>query len=155
MKSLVATVLLACSAVGLAWADAQAPSAEVAAKGMSVSEQIKQIERDWADAMTSGNLDKVAQIVGDDWMGISYDGSRASKQKLLADVKAGQDKAESIEIGPMEVKVLGSVAIVQGSDTEKSTMNGKDTSGKWVWMDVFAKRHGRWVAVRSQSAMIK
>jgi hypothetical protein len=54
----------------------------------------------------------------------------------------------------MDVKVLGNVAIVQGSDTEKSTMNGKDTSGKWVWMDVFVKRDGKWVAVRSQAARV-
>ena len=35
------------------------------------------------------------------------------------------------------------------------TTKGKDTSGKWVWMDVFAKRDGKWVAVRSQAAMVK
>jgi len=45
--------------------------------------------------------------------------------------------------------------VVQGSDTEKSSMNGKDTSGKWVWMDVFAKRDGKWVAVRSESTKLK
>ena len=55
----------------------------------------------------------------------------------------------------MDVKVLGNVAVVQGSDTEKSSAGGKDTSGKWVWMDVFVKREGKWVAVRSQSAMVK
>jgi hypothetical protein len=55
----------------------------------------------------------------------------------------------------MDVKVLGNVAVVQGSDTEKSLTNGKDTSGKWVWMDVFVKREGAWVVVRSQSAMVQ
>jgi len=64
-------------------------------------------------------------------------------------------KLTSIEVGPMEVKVLGTVAVVQGSDTEKSMFKGKDTSGKYVWMDVFAKRDGKWVAVRSQIAQIK
>ena len=64
-------------------------------------------------------------------------------------------KLESFDFGPMSVKVLGNVAVVQGSDTEKSTANGKDSSGKFVWMDVFAKREGKWVAVRSQSAMVK
>jgi hypothetical protein len=55
----------------------------------------------------------------------------------------------------MDVKVIGTVAIVQGSDTEKSSSKGKDTSGKWVWMDVFVKRDGKWQAMRSQSAMVK
>jgi hypothetical protein len=55
----------------------------------------------------------------------------------------------------MDVKVLGSVAVVQGSDTEKSTNDGKDSSGKYVWTDVFAKRDGKWVAVRSQVTLVK
>ena len=55
----------------------------------------------------------------------------------------------------MDVKVIGSIAVVQGSDTEKSSNKGKDTSGKWVWMDVFVNRDGKWMAVRSQSAMVK
>jgi hypothetical protein len=50
------------------------------------------------------------------------------------------------------VKVLGSVAVVQGTNTEKSTSaDGKDSSGKYAWMDVFVKRDGKWVVVRSQS----
>ena len=55
----------------------------------------------------------------------------------------------------MEVKVLGNIAVVQGSDTEKSSMSGKDTSGKYAWMDVFVKREGKQAAVRSQVARVK
>ena len=54
----------------------------------------------------------------------------------------------------MDVKVIGNVAVVQGSDTEKSSYKGTDTSGKWAWMDVFVKRDGKWLAVRSQLARV-
>jgi ketosteroid isomerase-like protein len=155
MKKFVGTVLMVCAGVGLALADAPAPTAAAAAKGPSVSEAIKQLEHDWTDALKAGDVDKISQIVADDWAGIGYDGSKETKQSFLADVKSGKDKAESVEIGPMDVKVLGNVAVVQGSDTEKSMTNGKDTSGKWVWMDVFVKRDGKWVAVRSEAAMVK
>jgi uncharacterized protein (TIGR02246 family) len=138
----------------VAFADAPAPAA-AAAKGESVSHLIIQLERDWADAMKAGDADKVAQVLADDWMAIGYDGSKATKKSLVADVKSGKDKAESVDFGPMDVKVLGNVAIVQGSDTEKSVSNGKDSSGKWVWTDVFVKRDGKWLAVRSQNAMVK
>ncbi len=151
MNKLAGAVLLVSACVGLAFAQTQTPPA----KGPSVAQAIKQLEHDWTDAAKAGDTDKLSQILADDWTGIGYDGKKATKQSILADVKSGANKMESFEFGPMDVKVLGSVAVVQGSDTEKSTTGGKDSSGKWVWMDVFAKRDGKWVAVRSQSAKLQ
>jgi hypothetical protein len=37
----------------------------------------------------------------------------------------------------------------------KYALKGKDSSGKLAWIDVFAKRDGKWMAVRSQNAMVK
>jgi ketosteroid isomerase-like protein len=155
MKNLVGTVLMVCAAIGSALADTPAPTAAATAKAPPVSQAIKQLEQDWTDALKAGDVDKIGQIVADDWIGLEYDGSKETKQSLLAGVKSGKDKAESVDMGPMDVKVLGSVAVVQGSDTEKSMTNGKDSSGKYVWMDVFVKRNGNWVAVRSESSIVK
>ena len=55
----------------------------------------------------------------------------------------------------MDVKVLGNVAVVQGSDTDKSSYGGKDTSGKYVWTDVYVKRGGKWQAVRSHISKVE
>lgn len=148
MKKLAAGILLIFSCFGLAIAQAPTPQA----KGPSTSESIKQLEHDWADAAKAGDTDKVSQILADDWIGVGYDGSKETKQSHLADMKTGKFKLESFEFGPMDVKVLGSVAVVQGTNTEKSTgVDGKDSSGKYAWMDVFVKRDGKWVVVRSQS----
>ena len=119
------------------------------------AEAVKQVERDWIDAQKAADVEKLGKIIGDDWQGLGFDGTKNTKQKFLADVKSGATKVQSIEVGPMDVKLVNGVAIVQGSDTEKSSYKGKDTSGKWAWMDVFVKRDGRWQAVRSQSTLIK
>ena len=58
-------------------------------------------------------------------------------------------------MGPMDVRVFGSIGVVQGSDTEKSSYKGKDTSGKYVWMDVFQKKNGKWQAVRSEVTKVQ
>jgi ketosteroid isomerase-like protein len=121
----------------------------------SPAEAVKQLERDWSEAQKTRDIDKLSQIIADDWSGLGYDGAKSTKKDLLNDVKSGTSKLETFEIGPMDVKVIGTIAIVQGSDTEKSSSKGKDTSGKWVWMDVFVNRDGKWQAVRSQSAMVK
>lgn len=40
------------------------------------------------------------------------------------------------------------------SNTEKSKEAGKDTSGKYMWMDVFVKQNGKWQAVASESTKV-
>jgi len=151
MKKLTGAILLVTACIGLAFAqDKMTP-----AKGTSVADAVKQVEHDWTDAMKAGDADKLGQIVADDWIGLGPDGKTESKQAFIADFKSGKSRTESYDFGPMTVKVIGNVAIVQGSDTEKSTTGGRDSSGKYVWMDVFDKRDGKWVAVRSQLAKVQ
>ena len=119
-----------------------------------VAKHQKALLKDWLAAQKAGDIDKLSQIVAGDWVGIN-NGKRETRQSYLAAVKSGEAKIESFEIGPMSVKVLGSVAVVQGSDTETGLTNGKDSSRKYVWMDVFVKRAGKWVALRSQDAIVK
>jgi len=73
----------------------------------------------------------------------------------LGDLKSGNDKLESFEIGSMDVKVLDNVAVVQGSVTEKRTTRGQDWTGKAVFTDVFVKRGDKWVIVRSHANRVK
>ncbi len=122
---------------------------------MTTADELRQLERNWTAAMEAANSNQLNQILADDWTGLYTDGSKLTKQQYLSELKAGEMKLQSFDFGPMDVKVIGSVAVVQGSDTEKSSMKGKDTSGKWVWMDVFEKRDGKWEAVRSEVAKVQ
>jgi ketosteroid isomerase-like protein len=147
MKILVG-VLLTMWVGSMALADARAPVGGVVTGNERATETLKQLERDWAAAEQAGDSDKIGRIVADDWSGVS-DGRRLTKTQLLEHVKSSKHETVSVEFGPMDVKILGDVAVVQGSDVE----TGTSTSGQEIWMDVFANRDGRWVAVRSQSTM--
>ena len=143
MKKTVGALLTICIGA-IALADTRAPT--------STAETLKQLERDWAVAMKTGDGEQIGRILGDDWIEVSNDGRKLTREQLIAGVKSGRVKVESIEFGPLDVKVLGDVAVVQGSHVERSTTNGQSISGEVVWMDVFANRNGKWVVVRSQSA---
>jgi ketosteroid isomerase-like protein len=92
------------------------------------------------------------RIIADEWVGVDHEGKSFTKAKVMADLKSGAATQQSVELGEMKVRVIGNTAFVAGSDTEKSTYKGKDTSGKYYWTDVFMLRNGRWQAVASQSA---
>jgi ketosteroid isomerase-like protein len=128
-------------------ADTRPPMGPVAAECEHVAQTLRQLERDWADAEGAGDSARIARILADDWTGVGNDGSKLTKEQLIARIKSRKVRTPSVELGPMEVKVLGEVAVVQGRDLERSAANGD-----LVWMDVFTRRDGQWVAVRSQSA---
>jgi hypothetical protein len=58
-------------------------------------------------------------------------------------------------LGPMDVLVLGNVAAVHGSVTEKRHRDGKDVSGEFLYMDLLVKRAGTWVVIRSTGLRVK
>jgi len=119
-----------------------------------VVETIKQFEQDMGDAMVARNIEKLNQIYADDWASIGSSGKIITKEDVLSDFKSGKHKLVSFENGPMDVQVLGNVAVVQASVNEKRIQDGKDISGRFVFMDLLEKRAGKWVVVRTLGARV-
>jgi ketosteroid isomerase-like protein len=144
-----------CAGTPLAQAQNKAVDAKKpAASGNAAADELKQIENDWTDAVKAKNAEKLGDILADGWVGLDWDGKTPDKAKALADLKAPGNSLDSFEMGPMKVRIFGNTAVVTGSDTEKSAENGKDTSGKYIWTDVFVKQNGKWRAVASQSTKV-
>ncbi len=135
-------------------ASAKPKSSVVRKAATPVAEALKQIENDWVVAQKGRDAAKLSAILGDDWVGLGWSGKTANKAQALANLNATGESLDSIEMGPMNVRVFGTVAIVTGSDTEKSKSEGKDSSGKYTWTDVFVQRNGVWKAVASQSTKV-
>ncbi|HMG52284.1 MAG TPA: nuclear transport factor 2 family protein [Kofleriaceae bacterium] len=124
-----------------------------ASQDPGVADTIKQLEQNWADAMTVVDIPKLSQIVADDWIS-GYPGKTSTKANFLDDVKSGKHKLEACEFGPREVKVLGDVAVLQGSVTETRIADGQRSTFRVAYMDVWVKRGDRWVVVRSYATKL-
>jgi ketosteroid isomerase-like protein len=151
MKKFVGAVVFTCVCAGLVLAqNPKAPSEDA-----SVADTLKQLAQDFGDAIKDVDTDKINQILTDDWVSLGSSGRILTREAFLSDLKSGNHKLESFKIGPMDVKVLDNVAVVQGTVTEKRTDRGQDTSGHGSWMDVCVKRGDKWVIVRSHSSWVK
>jgi ketosteroid isomerase-like protein len=129
---------------------ADAPNAKTQDPAVVVA--IKKLENDLGDAMVASNIEKIDQAYADDWATIASSGEMFTKEGLLQDFKSGNHKLMSFENGPMNVQVIGDVALVQASVKEKRIQDGKDISGQFVFMDLLKKRAGKWVIVRTLAA---
>lgn len=148
MKAPMKTVLVLASCVFFHSVLAEPPKA--ASDGPSVADTIKQSVRDWCDAMIADDVDKLNRLIADDWTD-GYPGKIATKSSFLSDFKSGKHTLQACDFGQMDVKVLGNVAVIQGSVTEKRLKDGQVSSVRVAFMDAFEKRGDRWVVVRSQA----
>ena len=151
MNGLIRWALVAVACVGMA----PAASARAQWNDPAVVEAIEQIERDMGQAMVAADLETLNRIFADDWTSIGASGTVVTKEKVLRDFKSGVDRLEAFELGPMDVRVKGNVAVVHGSVTEKRIRAGQDVGGEYVWMDLMEKRNGTWVVVRSAGAIVR
>jgi ketosteroid isomerase-like protein len=130
-----------------------APATSSAKDTAKAEKELLQLERDWTQASLKGDATALGKILGDDWVGQGPAGTM-TKAQVLAELKSGDNKTDSITLGDMKVRVYGDTAVVTGSDDEKSSYKGKDTSGHYTWTDVFVKRKGHWEAVASQGTLM-
>jgi len=144
MKALLKMVIAVVCCISLDPVLAQPPRAP--AQDPGVYDTIMQLSHEWGDAEIASDVDKLSQIVADDWTA-DYPGHLVTKAAFLSDIRSGKGKLLSFELGPHEVKAFGEVAVVQGSVTERRT--GADGLLHFAYMDVWTKRAGKWQVVRS------
>jgi ketosteroid isomerase-like protein len=136
------------------WRSAAARVPEAQSQDPVVVATVKKFEKDVGDAMVAVDIDKINQTYADDWATIGSSGEIFTKEGLLSDFRSGKHKLVSFELGPIDAQVLGDVAVVQASVTEKRIQHGKDISGQFVFMDLLKKREGKWVIVRTLGARV-
>jgi ketosteroid isomerase-like protein len=128
------------------------PDSVKAVPDPSAAVEIKKLEQDIGDAMVAVDLEKLNQAYADDFATIGSSGKLFHKEDLLEDFKSGKHKLVSFELGPVNVQAFGDVAVAQAGVKEKRIQDGKDDSGQFAFLDLFKKRSGKWVIVRTLSA---
>jgi ketosteroid isomerase-like protein len=155
MKRLLAAVLLAAMAVpfALSQTSGNQEKARDAGKG-SLVDAFTKIENDWWEADKAKDEKVLGRILADDWFYLGPEGTMTKAQEL-ADLKKRDENIASLTLTDMKVRVYGDVAIATFREHENSTKKNTDSSGDYLYTDVFVKRQGHWQAVNSQGTPLK
>lgn len=115
---------------------------------------LQKIEQEWAVANVKNDWAAFDKILAAEYAN-NVDGVITPKKQFLANMKSGAFKVASATAGEMKVLILGETGIVHGLWMEKSTLNGKDTSGTYRYTDIFAKRDGGWQCVAGHANKVQ
>lgn len=119
-----------------------------------VEQTLIQMEQDWSQADIKKDAATLNRILAEDWIGIDFEGTVLNKAQALQGIASGSGSLESTVLRDVKVRVYGNTAVLTGTDTEKGDYHGRDSSGKYLWTDVFVHRNGQWQAVSSQSTKL-
>lgn len=116
--------------------------------------ELIRLEHAYAKALMERDREFLTRFYAPDWRGGNWMGfwSKATMIKSILDARY---VVKSMKVRDLRVRVMGDVAVVQGVDEEVTSVDGRDTSGKWAFTDVFARRDGQWVAVASHTSEVK
>jgi ketosteroid isomerase-like protein len=118
--------------------------------------EIDQLEETWRDAILKHNVQAMDQLLADDYISITSNGTLQSKAQTLGDLKAGTLRFKSIGFSDRKVRFYGQTALV----TSRAEVNGNsgegDLSGSYRFTRVYVRdSKGDWKIVSFEASRIR
>ena len=128
----------------------------------AIEAEITKLEREWADSNKTHSSEAVKRILADNAVIVYPDGSTGSKDVEIKTIESGTLTADSYEIVDPKVTVIdadsafitGRGVIKNGKNVVPGQKKPIDISGEYRFLDVYAKRDGKWQVVASQATKI-
>jgi ketosteroid isomerase-like protein len=109
---------------------------------------IKQSEKGWAEAVTSGDTALIVRILADDFVGVNLGGNHCNKQQMVKDTYDAPNFILSNHLDDVKVRFYGNTAVAQGDET---WVKRKDSStARFVWTDTWVLRNDKWQIVAAE-----
>ena len=105
-----------------------------------------QLNRDYIRSVQTSDVGRFSEILADDFLCSLPDGSLIDREQFL-ERTAQPVQIRNLDVHDVNVRLMGDFAIIHARTTF-TTIDGRPGSGRYT--DVWARRHGRWLAVAAQ-----
>jgi ketosteroid isomerase-like protein len=147
-------LLLAC--VGPLRAQQTAVQGKVQGKALTnrattagAEDQLRQLEKQWAEAAVKGDVGFFEHIATDDYLIVDCDGSVRNKQQEMANARQEAQTSQTVEV--LKVRVYDRSAVVVGEFTIAGTYAGQANNPSGSFTDVWIKPNRTWLLVSTQN----
>ncbi|MBV9326776.1 MAG: nuclear transport factor 2 family protein [Chloroflexi bacterium] len=101
----------------------------------------------WAAAELAADSNALEPLLADDFLLVGPLGFMLDKAQYLGSRRSGDLKHESLVWEDVRVRAYGDAAVAVGSQTQRSTFQGRDASGRFRVTQVAVRQGGGWVIV--------
>jgi hypothetical protein len=118
-----------------------------------VEQELRRLVLQWDAALVKNDVASLDRILADEF---SFVGGN-NKAQYLASLKSGSPDSfvESAISTEIQVQVYDNTALLTGLDTIKGKNKGQPYIAKWLYLDVWVLREGRWQCVKTYASQVK
>ena len=127
----------------------------------AIQAEVLNVERDWVRAGETYDVEAIRRIVADDAVLVYPDGTPGTKadEVRIAETKAITGRWEMIDpkvtvLSADSAFITGRSSIKDGKYKEPTMAKAIDIRGEYRFLDVYARRNGRWQVVASQATKV-
>ena len=114
--------------------------------------QLKQLVQTWDAAFVKGDTATLDRLLAAEF---AFVGGPKKAEYLASFKTRPADAVQSAVSTDIQVQVYGDTAVLVGLDTISGQNKGQPQVTKWLYMDVWVKRDGRWQCVKTYSSAAK
>jgi ketosteroid isomerase-like protein len=166
MNRYLACIFAALLACGVAAAQAPSPdgaapappaAAEPGVTGTVSPEvaQFQKIEDSWSDAVNRRDQYALELVLSPLFVDVSAQGDVTTRNQQVVQVLSGQDKSLYLTQKVITVRMLGDIAVANGTYTLHHKVNAADVDEKGVFTHVFERVRGGWLCINSQRTVLR
>ena len=148
-------VLLASLALLSGIASAQTAKPAVTSTDTPEVRELQKIEDSWANALNQRDQYGLELVLSPLYVGVGATGDVLTRNQQVVAVINQADKTESTEFRVVTVRMLGDVALANGTYTFTHKAGSGQVEEKGIFTHVFQKLHGNWVCLNAQRTAIQ
>jgi ketosteroid isomerase-like protein len=117
--------------------------------------QFQKIEDSWADAVNRRDQYGLELVLSPLFVDVSATGDVTTRNQQVAMVLSSEDKTVELAQKVITVRMLGDIAVANGTYTLHHKVNGNPVDEKGVFTHVFERVRGGWLCINSQRTVLR
>ncbi len=117
--------------------------------------QFQKIEDSWADSVNRRDQYALELVLSPLFVDVAASGDITTRNQQLVQVMTGDDKTLWLTQKVITVRMLGDIAVANGTYTLHHRLNTAEVDEKGVFTHVFERLRGGWVCVNSQRTSLR
>jgi ketosteroid isomerase-like protein len=159
-------MLFCCAAVGQALAQAAGPAPATAAGQASSPApgvltttspevaQFQKIEDAWSSAVNQRDQYGLENVISPLFVDVAANGDISTRNQQVVQLINGEDKTANLTQKVVTVRMLGDIAVVNGTYLLHHKVGGSPVDEKGVFTHVFEKVRAGWMCINSQRTLL-